>query len=62
MIFLNCQQQLSKNKYSINSNPDIVLNKIPSQFRFKMQRQRPGSGELNVACLHVGPTLVMNFK
>lgn len=51
MLFLNCQQQQQTSKISIKNS-----------IRFKMQRQRPGSGILMVNCLHVGPTLVFFFS
>lgn len=38
----------------------MKLNKegVPVQQSWEMQRQRPGCGELDVECLHKGPTLV----
>uniref|UniRef100_A0A1I7RJH0 Ras-associating domain-containing protein n=1 Tax=Bursaphelenchus xylophilus TaxID=6326 RepID=A0A1I7RJH0_BURXY len=34
---------------------------VPLNHRFKKQRQKPGSGVLDVQCLHVGPTLVVRI-
>uniref|UniRef100_A0AC35FWT7 Ricin B-type lectin domain-containing protein n=1 Tax=Panagrolaimus sp. PS1159 TaxID=55785 RepID=A0AC35FWT7_9BILA len=35
---------------------------VPKSQQFNMQRQKPGSGKLDVECLHVGPTLMVRIS
>lgn len=74
MLFLTCKQQqtISNNNSKVgltnyygNDCEKIlktIINADTPQFRFKMQHQRPGSGILEVVCLHVGPTLVVRIE
>uniref|UniRef100_A0AC34FAX8 Vitellogenin n=1 Tax=Panagrolaimus sp. ES5 TaxID=591445 RepID=A0AC34FAX8_9BILA len=46
---------------------NLILSKqkseyVPKSQKFNIQRQKPGSGVLDVECLHVGPTLVVRIS
>ncbi|VDK48292.1 unnamed protein product [Anisakis simplex] len=44
-----------------NAHSSLNENGVPSEQIWELQTQRPGSGVLNVECLHRGPTLVIRI-
>uniref|UniRef100_A0A915ER72 Fragile site-associated protein C-terminal domain-containing protein n=1 Tax=Ditylenchus dipsaci TaxID=166011 RepID=A0A915ER72_9BILA len=62
-LFLSPRAQTSSPSQSSRYFPDpgLIESNVKSSQYFRRQRQKPGSGVLDVQCLHVGPTLVVRI-
>lgn len=52
---------LAKANEKISESAPISTQGIPQTQHFQREQQKPGSGILDVQCLHVGPTLVVRI-
>jgi hypothetical protein len=52
---------LAKAQKPTEENVPFTANECPEAQNFRREQQKPGSGVLDVQCLHVGPTLVVRI-